>query len=208
MGQGELSLPPAGSMLVPNPYTHNPEPSFPPVLCVRNVRGDHISFRRQESNSGTSPTTAKAHRPRRPFFRLGVEDRKNSTTKTATSSTTTPRGGPTPPPRRAQPLFLLSRPNPPLRGGRKNSAPRGGATPMPRRVQPLLLLFRSNPPTEGGREKQRQSVWVRCHSHPNGQSSVLSTSVQCPVSGRVRSSIRAPGAIKHTKSFAAANFAA
>ena len=34
-----------------------------------------------------------------------------------TSSTTTPRGGPTSPPRRAQPLLLLSRSNPPLRGG-------------------------------------------------------------------------------------------
>ena len=30
---------------------------------------------------------------------------------------TLPRGGPTPPPRRAQPLFLLSRSNPPTEGG-------------------------------------------------------------------------------------------
>ena len=34
----------------------------------------------------------------------------------------TPRGGSTSPPRRAQPLLLLSRSNPPLRGGVNNSA--------------------------------------------------------------------------------------
>ena len=61
---------------------------------------------------GTSSSTA-----RRTAARTAWRCRRTRTTKTATSSTTTPRGGPTSPPRRAQPLFLLSRSNPPLRGG-------------------------------------------------------------------------------------------
>ena len=56
---------------------------------------------------------------RRTAARTAWQCRRTRTTKTATYSTTTPRGGATPPPRRAQPLLLLSRSNPPLRGGVK-----------------------------------------------------------------------------------------
>ena len=71
MGQGELSLPPVGSMLVPNPYTHNPEPSFPPVLCVRNLRGGHISFRRQEKQQRDFPDNHKGPSTTQAFFSFG-----------------------------------------------------------------------------------------------------------------------------------------
>jgi len=59
----------------------------------------------------------KSSTARRTAARTAWRCRRTRTTKTATSSTTTPRGAPTSPPRRAQPLLLLSRSNPPTEGG-------------------------------------------------------------------------------------------
>ena len=65
---------------------------------------------------GISSSTA-----RRTAARTAWRCRRTRTTKTATSYRTTPRGGPTSPTSCAQPLFLLSGSNPPLRGGVKKS---------------------------------------------------------------------------------------
>jgi len=64
---------------------------------------------------GTSSPTA-----RRTAARTARRCRRTRTIRTATSFSTTPRGGATSPPRRAQPLLLLFRSNPPTDwGGRR-----------------------------------------------------------------------------------------
>ena len=76
--------------------------------------------------------------------------RRTRMIRTATSFSTTPRGGATPLPRRARPLLLLFRSNPPLRGGGEQNDPetpdisptgkRYGLFVAPCRAQRKLLL--------------------------------------------------------------------
>ena len=77
--------------------------------------------------------------------------RRTNTIRTAISFSTTPRGGATPLPRRAQPLLLLFRSNPPLRGGKKKKAVKMAKTQWSdfnlqaeRREKTVLLQLRTH----------------------------------------------------------------
>ena len=95
------------------------------------------------ASSSTAPGTSSSTARRTAAQTTRRCRRTSRTIRTATFFSTTPRGGATPLPRRAQPLLLLFRSNPPLRGGYIR-APR----PIFNRGQ--VSLFRGRLPRKNG----------------------------------------------------------